>query len=497
MSTVPSPITAHPDAPRVESDLYRARIDFAKPIRKWDGFGLNYVEACQSRDYDAEPQDYGGFDILGEDDRRRVIEASFGPDGIRPGVVKMFLDPYHQPVEPPRDRLDDPVIDPAAYDHVRTTGSMRRFVRDGYALLREQGLDMEVIVTLYGPPAWMTRQRFVRGRDLDPACRVALAKYLVAWAKYLRDVEGLPVRFVSLHNEGEDWIRWPNDGSTAGGQNHDYNLFWPPEQVVDLIKLTRRVLDANGLHDVGVSPGETSSWTRFERWGYADAIADDPEALDALGLVTSHGFYGGIYHKQKLITDWCGDWRSTGLDILHARKPSLHSWVTSTSWAGMNAGFVWELMQNIYAAKSHAVIPWACIQRSRLWTGGDPNPGTAFRVHDDGSLTLEPGYYYYRQATRAGRHGMNVCRATINASTGGVIGFARGESNHPNAAVLINGGDRDRSVTVELLNGGRRFLATRTSPQAQDENLGVIELRQGAAVLDMPSDSVTTLIEQP
>jgi len=40
-----------------------------------------------------------------------------------------------------------------------------------------------------------------------------------------------------------------------------------------------------------LSCGETTNWYRFQEWGYADAIADEPTALAGLGLITSHGFY--------------------------------------------------------------------------------------------------------------------------------------------------------------------------------------------------------------
>ncbi len=76
--------------------LRRTIVDFSRVLREWDGFGVNYVEAAQTLDYDADPQDYGGFSILSEEDRRKVIEMTFGDDGLRPGVVKMFLDPFHQ-----------------------------------------------------------------------------------------------------------------------------------------------------------------------------------------------------------------------------------------------------------------------------------------------------------------------------------------------------------------------------------------------------------------
>ena len=75
-------------------------------------------------------------------------------------------------------------------------------------------------------------------------------------AKHLREVEGFPVQYVSLHNEGEDWMRWPLDGSTASTPNHDYNMYWPPEQVAEFVRMLRPMLDAQGMRDVGVAPGE-------------------------------------------------------------------------------------------------------------------------------------------------------------------------------------------------------------------------------------------------
>ncbi len=478
---------------KLEAAVLNARADFNTVLQPWDGFGLNYVETCQTRDYAAHPQDYGGMSIISDNDQARLIDLAFGPDGLRPGVVKMFLDPYHQP-QPPAAAHDDYTIDHRAYDHATTTRWMQRFVSHGLHAMRAQGLSFDVIVTLYGPPAWMTMQRFVRGRDLDLRWRVALAKYIAAWAQHLRDCEDIPVRFVSLHNEGEDWARWPLDGSTADQPGHDYNMYWPAELVAEMVPLLRAVLDANGMRDVGVTPGETSNWLRFHQWGYADALADDPAALNALGLITSHGFESGFWKQPGLVQRWCGDWRSTGVDALRAARPELHSWVTSTSWSKMNAGFVWELMQNVYAAKNNAIIPWACIQRSRLWTGGDPNPGTAFRVHEDGTLCVESGYYYFKQACMAGRPGMHVCRAHVNSTRCGVMAFAPGVTAFPPAAVLINAGDTARSISVRFTGGAAAYHAWRTSPDEQCAPLGVV--RCPGRVFDYlaPADSVTTFV---
>jgi hypothetical protein len=73
----------------------RATVDFSKKLRAWDGFGVNYVESAQTRDYKNDPQEYGGFSLLDEQERQHAINLIFGEDGLKPGLMKMFLDPWH------------------------------------------------------------------------------------------------------------------------------------------------------------------------------------------------------------------------------------------------------------------------------------------------------------------------------------------------------------------------------------------------------------------
>jgi hypothetical protein len=374
------------------------------------------------------------------------------------------------------------VIDPAAYDHDTTTHWMRYFVREGLQRTRARGSDLQILTTLYGPPAWMTAQKFVRGRDLDPRYKSECAKYIVAWAKHLREVEGFPVQYVGLHNEGEDWNRWPLDGSTASTPNHDYNLYWPPEQVAEFVRMLRPMLDAQGMRDVGVAPGETSNWFRFHEWGYADALAD-PLTVERLGLITSHGFYGRNPGR------WYGDWRSVGIDAIRAHKPGLHAWVTSTSWSQMDATFVWEMHNNIYAAKVNAIIPWAVVQTD-TWVGGDPNPGTAIRVRE-GRYTVEPGYHFFKQVCRAGQAGMAVAKVRSNDSEVALIGFARNGTPHPDAFVAINIGQEAKDLLLETPgSASASFVAYRSSHDERYVALG--EFAAPGIAYRAPPRSVTT-----
>lgn len=467
----------------------RLKVDFGTTLRDWDGFGVNYVEAAQSRDYDHDPQEYGGLSILSETDRNKVLEMTFGADGLKPGLLKMFLDPWH---ERSNDNNDPNVIDMSKFDHTTSTRWMRLFAREGLARTRRRGDDLTIVTTLYCPPGWMTKQGFVRGRDLRPDMKYEVAEYIISWARFLRETEKLPVRYVALHNEGEDWTRWPDDGSTWDKLSHDYNLYWSPEQVADFVAFLRPMLDRQGMTEVGVAPGETTNWLRFHEWGYADAIAGNAAAMRGLGLITSHGFV--TFNANR----WFADWRSIGTDTLREKNPRLHAWVTSQSWNKMDVDFLNTVRGNIYVAKVNGVIPWAAVQRPSKWVGGDPNPGTAFNVSEDGKLTIQPGYYYYKQVSRAGQPGMAVAQVSSNDTEVGVIAFASRGRKNPDAFVVLNMATKEKPVRITIAGSkSKQFAAYRTSAQEQYSALGASAVAgDGTFSYTAPARSATTFFAQ-
>ena len=412
----------------------RTEVHFDETIRDWDGFGFNYVETAQTMDYDDDPQEYGGFSLLDEDEKMEIVNMIFGEEGLKVGLVKMFYDPWHQ------DTPGGP------FDHQKTTENMRFFVREGLKITRDRGADLEIITTLYGPPPWATKQKFLRGRDFDPEMKDELCNYLIDWAKYLRSEEGFPLKYISLHNEGEDWWRWPADGSHGNiGEGHDYNMYWPPELVTEFVKVMRDKMDAHGLGMVGITNGETTNWYRFSTWGYADALFRDEEALQKLGLITSHGFYSGGYKNR-----WFGPHTSEGIDLLREKRPMLKAWVTSTSWSNMDARNIKEMHGNIYTTKVNGIIPWSGIQRPPLWVGGDPNPGSAFTVREDGTYEVRRGYYFYKQCTRAGQPGMKVARTMSMDSEVAMIAFSSNGTKNTDAFIVVNWSEEDKKISVAV-----------------------------------------------
>ncbi|MGF1639147.1 MAG: hypothetical protein ACFCUU_18870 [Cyclobacteriaceae bacterium] len=465
----------------------KAEIDFSKKVLEWDGFGVNYVQMAQSLDLEKDPQDYGGLNLLSEAHKEEVIELIFGNDGLKPGLLKMFLDPWHQ------------TSANGSFDHTSTTESLMYFAKKGLEKSRDGGRDLNVITTMYGPPAFVTIQKEDRGRDLDPKQKDNLAKYYADWAKYLVD-EGIPLKYVSLHNEGEGWMRWEVDGISheAGNLGHDYNLYWPKEQVVDFLKILPETFKKYGLKGVEFTPGETYSWDRFYRWGYADEIAEDEKALNNMGLITSHGFLNFGYQR------WNSQHTSAGTDLLRAKKPGLHAWVTSTSWSKMDSKFAWEIYSNIYISKSNGVIPWAILQRPAKWYGneGDPNPGCAIWVKDDGSYEIRQGYFSYKQLSVAGQPGMTVVKTNTQEQEIAIIGFGSNGTQNPDAFVVIHTGPVPRKVKVELSGtSAGTFQAYRTTdspnrrlnrPVERYNSIGNFTVEDGAIYYEAPENSITT-----
>lgn len=482
----------------------KAKVDFSDKLRQWDGFGFNYVETAQTYDFKKNPQDYGGFKYLEETAKNEIIELVFGEDGLQPTIVKMFLDPLHQSQEN------------GAFDHALTTQSMRYFVKKGLEKTQNRNESFDIITTLYAPPAYITKQKVMRGRDLDLEKSHQLADYLIDWVKFLKD-EKLPIKYVSIHNEGESWLRWPQDGTTGGAldEGHDYNFFWDPSQTIEFINLLRPKMDKSGLKDIGITNGEYTNWYRFYHWGFAKALASDQKALDNLSLITSHGFYVGPVQSGR----WHGPHSNLGVDLIREKRPELKSWVTSTAWnvfemidgnrtGIMDAHFIKEIHGNIYEAKVNGIIPWAGIQNHVEWWKPDPNPGTAIRTFKDGTYEVPKAYYFYKQISRAGKPGMDVVYTEAMDSEFSLIGFASGDTTHPSALVITHTGKEDRWINVDMVgikdivkayrtSGSETYFqkeTARNEPLQGDNHLEIdsYSLQNNTLVYFAPAGSVTT-----
>lgn len=470
--------------PRPPAD---AAVHFGQKLRDWDGFGVNYQQAVNIKDYNENrrrPQDYGGLSTLSERQRQEILDMVFGPDGLKPGLGKMFLDPLHEGMTE---------ADKGNFDHETTAKWMNYFFAEGLRRTRARGGDLSIVTTMWCPPPWMTKSKVVSGRDMDPEQKEEVAKYMIDWVKFLRDHEKIPVKYVSLHNEGEGLNRWPVEGGAhRGGASADYNMYWPPSQVVDFLQFMRPMMDREGLQEVGLTPGETSNWAAFGSMGYAYALYADPIALKNMALVTSHGFVRP------------GSTNSLGVDLLRLRRPELHAWTTSMNSApGGDNIWIDAVRRNIYDAKVNGIIPW-CVVASDPWPGGVEDPdrnswnswvGAAIWVDGKGSYTVETGYYLFKHVFRAGQPGTAVAEVSSSDENIGLIAFARNGTQNPDALVINNLSDRNRDVAIRVTGtDARTFDAFLTDParRLKYDPMGTVSLTDGALKCIVPGRSVIT-----
>ena len=113
-------------------------IRFDRPLGEWQGFGVNYVESAQTRDYSLYQQDYSVVSFASEESRQQVMEMIFGKDGLRPGLTKLFPDPFHEGLSKDENDNKDPM-------------RIRYFNREGLKMMNQWGGSFTSIATLYGP----------------------------------------------------------------------------------------------------------------------------------------------------------------------------------------------------------------------------------------------------------------------------------------------------------------------------------------------------------
>ncbi len=462
-------------------------VDFSKKLQDWDGFGVNYVQATHTTDYKSDPQDNGGFYRLTETQRNEIAELVFGDDGWRVNLVKMFLDPLHQTSKD------------GAFDHKTTTTYMREFVRNGVELTQKRGEELSVITTLFCPPAYTTKQKFLRGRDLDPAYKRNVANYVIDWVKYLRDEEKISVDYISMHNEGEDWQRWPADGSESYiDLGHDYNMYWPKEQVVDFLVFMRPMLDEAGLKNVGLTTGETTYWSKFYTTGYANAIFENKQALNNLALITSHGFFA-----PNLQDRWFGGPTNHGAELLQSERPELHAWSTSLYFKP-GIQFLKSMHMQIYEAEVNGIIPWAFTKDIDTYD----KTIKPIDIFADGTYNVTPLFYIVKQITRAAQAGSSVVETFSMDTEILTFAFSANKTQNRDAIVIANNHNAPWKVSVQVRGTkSKRYNGFRSNEgkiNKLNPNItwdkykdgGVFEIENGRLLIDLPAKSVITLFAE-
>jgi hypothetical protein len=277
----------------------------------------------------------------------------------------------------------------------------------------------------------------------------------------LRDVEGLPVRYLSPMNEGEDRFRWPADGSDpVSFWSSEHNLYWPDTQVVDFLRYAREVLDRQGLQEVGLTNGETNTWGGFYLYKakdgstmeYARKIREDAAAVKNLALITSHGFHESYDPR--------------GIALIREARPELHAWTTSRPWRDMSVDVLEDFRQQIYTVKVNGLIPFAMLhndfESDKLsfpanWriSGNYTSPIKT----NNGQIEITKAYYHYKQVSRAGQPGTAVAEVSSQDPEIGLIAFASNGTKNADAVTVINLAKSAKAVSIKVAGATARLFA--------------------------------------
>ncbi len=433
--------------------MLRAHVDFSRKLRDWDGFGICFTDKAA-----VDPEEY--FPL--NEHHQKFLHEIFGQNGLRMGTAKMFVDPFRLNYCQ-QDSDEDHIVELNDYHFHDLPSFHTQLASYALEVARSWGGDLKIMLSGLCPPAWMTRQKELSGRDLDPVSRIHYSQYLVAWARYLSISEKLPLHSLSLHSRGEMWQLWDSSGIPLYS-NTGMNLYWSPEMIVDFLKLIRRQLDHNGLEHVALSPGDTKNWGNFYDWGYADLIIEDPLALSAVSLLSSNANLSGNSN------DFC----STGIDLIHEKRRDLHAWVTIDEIRNIRPDSISAFYKLIYRTKVNSLIISTAIKNK------------------DGSFSRSKELNFLKPVCKAGLPGMGVCQVGCNGSDMSIIGFSNNSTRNTDSFVLINDDKLDWNIPIEIRgSASAKFSVYRTSASENFLRLADVPVKEGKIHYKAPAKSVS------
>jgi len=117
-------------------------------------------------------------------------------------------------------------------------------------------------------------------------------------------------------------------------------------------------------------------------------------------------------------------------------------------------------------------------------------------VNEDGSYVVSPGYYFYKQVSRAGQPGMGVAHTISMDSEIPVIAFSSNGTKNANAFVVVNTNTQKKKPVVIQISGTKanQFKAFRTTEDEKEKytEIGVFKSENGELFYEAPAGSVTT-----
>lgn len=130
--------------------------------------------------------------------------------------------------------------------------------------------------------------------------------------------------------------------------------------------------------------------------------------------------------------------------------------------------------------------------------GGYPDQECAIKAGEDGTYEIQPGYYFYKQVSRAGQPGMKVAWTMSMDSELPVIAFASNGTRNKNAFIVVNTSAKEKPVDITVKGSKTsKFIIYRTDGKDERyKHIGEIFLEGYKLLYIAPPGSVTTFFSE-
>jgi glucosylceramidase len=300
----------------------------------FEGFGGAITEAAAST-----------FSLMSKENQKKILEAYFGPNGIRYNLVRTHIDSCDFSINQ-YAAMEDPT------DTEFNSFSLERDEKYILPLLKEAqhtaGKALSIMLSPWSPPAFMkTNGQRTNGGSLKPEYRRFWATYICHYIKQYRE-KGFSIDSITIQNEPNAVQTWDSCVYTSQQEKEFLRDYLYPELV------------ANGLEDIEVCIWDHNKERMFER---ACEIIDEETDKMVQGIAF-HWYTGEHFDAIKLVhekfpdkklifTEGCVEY-SRFSEAGQLENAQMYAYdIVGNINAGMNAFIDWNILLNKEGGPNH------------------------------------------------------------------------------------------------------------------------------------------------
>lgn len=284
------------------------------------------------------------YDQMSADDKKKMIDAYFGKDGIGYNRVRIPVDSCDFSVEQFQAISDKEDLEFKTFSLDRE----KKYIYPLWEDAKAAAQDVDVMVTPWSPPDFMkTNEMRVQGGHIKEEYKEVYAEYLCHYIKELRKI-GVPVSRMSIQNEPKAVQTW------------DSCIMDAQEEKIFLRDYLYPAMEKHDLTDVEIFIWDHNKERVFER---ACEIIDDTTAHMVKGIAF-HWYSGDHFESLQMVrekfpdlklilSEACIEYSKFAADgeLLNVKKYA-HEIIGNLN-AGMNAFYDWNILLDEAGGPNH------------------------------------------------------------------------------------------------------------------------------------------------